>query len=114
MVRGLKSITYRERLRETGLFSLEKKARDILRAAYSYQDEKNYKESCLTLSALADRVRKSNGHKRQHGKFRLDMMTNFFTRRVVKPSNRLSTEAVDSLSLDVFTTWLDKATADPR
>lgn len=53
-------------------------------------------------SALADRIRKGNGHKRQPGKFRLDTMTNVFTVRVVKPGNRLPREAVDSLSLEVF------------
>lgn len=100
--RGLKDIAHRERLREMGLFSLAKGRLGPSKSCLQLPRWELYRQSRQTLSALADRIRKSSGHKRQHGKLQLDTMTSFFTRRVVKSRNRLPRGAVDSLSLGAF------------
>ena len=44
----------------------------------------------------------------KHRKFRLNMRKNFFPLRVTEPWNRLPREAVESPSLEIFKTRLDK------
>jgi len=44
----------------------------------------------------------------KHRKFRLNMRKNFFPLRVTEHCNRLPREAVESPSLEIFKTRLDK------
>jgi len=51
---------------------------------------------------------RGNGHKQKHRKFCLNMRKNFFPLRVTEPWHRLPREVVESPSLEVFKTHLDK------
>ncbi|KAM9614509.1 uncharacterized protein ACIBXB_021493 [Morphnus guianensis] len=103
MIRGLQHLSYEDRLRELGSFSLEKRqlqgdlraAFQCLKGAYRKVREGLFPRAC------SDRTR-GNGFKLKEGRIRLDM-------RVLRHGNELPREVVDALFLEVFKARLDGA-----
>ncbi|CAM4539814.1 unnamed protein product [Lepidochelys olivacea] len=113
IIRGLGHMTYEERLRELGLFSLQKRrVRGDLIAAFNYLNEGSKEDGAWPFSVVADDRTSSNGLKLQWGgESRLDIRKHYFTKRVVKHWNGLPREVVESPSLEVFKARFDKALA---
>jgi len=108
MVRGLAHLSYKERLRELGSFSLEKRRLSgDLRNAYKYLKDGCQEDGARLFSVVPNSRTRGNEHKLKHRKFQLNMKKNFFTLRVTEPWNRLPREVVESPSLEIFKTHLD-------
>jgi len=110
MIRGLEHLTYDERLREFGLFSLGKRRlRGDLTAAFQYLKGAYKKaEEGLFTKTGSDRAT-GNGFKLKEGRFPLDIRKKKLTMRVVRHWNRLPRDAVDTHSLEVLKATLDAA-----
>ena len=108
MMRGLEHLCYEERLRERGLFSLEKRKLrgDLVNASKHLQGGCQEDGARLFPVVPSDRTR-GNGHKLKQRKLQLNMKKNFFTLRVTEHWNRLPTGAVESPSLEIFQPRLD-------
>ncbi|PKU45523.1 hypothetical protein llap_4169 [Limosa lapponica baueri] len=109
-MRGLEHLSYEHRLRELGLFNLEKTClqRNPIAAFQNLNGAYKKAGEGLFTRAWSDRTG-DNGFKLKEGRFIFDTRDKFFSVRVLRHWNRLPTEVVDAPSLEVFKTMLDGA-----
>ncbi|KAK4819573.1 hypothetical protein QYF61_008250 [Mycteria americana] len=109
MIRGMEHLSYEDRLRELGLFSLEKrKLQGDLIVAFQYLKRAYKKDGDRLFSRPCSNRTRGNGFKPKKGRFRLDIRRKFSTMRVVKHGNRLPREVADAPSLEAFKVRLDR------
>ena len=111
MIRGLEHLLYKDRLRELGLFSLEKKRlQGDLIAAFRYLKGAFKQEGSQLFERVGNSRTRGNGFNLKEGRFRLDIRERFFTERVVRCWNSCSKRLwMPCPSLEVFKARLDGA-----
>ncbi|KAK4829391.1 hypothetical protein QYF61_003731 [Mycteria americana] len=102
MIIGMEHLSYEERLRELGLFSLEnRRLQEDLIAAFQYLKGAYKKDGDKLFSRACCNRTRDNSFKLKEGRSRLDVRKKIFTMRVVKHWHRLPREVVDAPSLEL-------------
>ncbi|KAK4832652.1 hypothetical protein QYF61_024680 [Mycteria americana] len=96
-IRRLEHLSYEERMRELGLFSLEKsRLQGDLTAVIQYLKGASKKAGDRLFNRACSNRTRGDGFKLKKGRFRLDIRKKVFTMRVAKHWNRLPREVVDA------------------
>ena len=102
MIHGMEHLSYKDRLRKLGLYSLEKRrlwAFLYLKGSYRKEGDRLFSRAC-------DDRTKRNCFELKEGRFRLDIRKRYFTVRLVRHWHRLPGNVVDALSLETLKVWL--------
>ncbi|XP_008120216.2 sepiapterin reductase isoform X2 [Anolis carolinensis] len=105
MIKGLENKPYEERLKELGMFSLQKRRlRGDMIAMYKYVKGSHGEEGASLFSAaLQTRTQGNKGFKLQERRFHLNIRKNFLTvRRAVRQWNSLPRSVVEAPSLEAL------------
>jgi len=110
MIRGMVHLSYDERLRELGLFSLEnRRLQEDLVPVFEYLKGAYTQDGDKLLSRTYCNSIRGSGFKLKAGRFRLDIRKNFCTMRVVKHWNRLPRDLSNAPPVETFKARLDGA-----
>ena len=110
MTQGMEHLSYEDRWKELGLFSLQKRRLwGDLRAAFQYLKGTYKKEEDRLFSrACCDRTR-GNRFQLKEKRFRLDIRKKYFTLRVMRHWCRLPRKVVNAPSLETYKVRVDAA-----
>ena len=97
VIQRLKHLSYDEKLRDLGLFSLEKRRLwgDLINI-HKYLKGKCKEDGARLFSVVPGNRRRGSGHKLKPGSFHLNIKKHFFSVRVTKHWYRLLREVVES------------------
>ena len=110
IIQGMEHLSYKDRLKELGLFSLEKRRlQSDLIAAFQYLKVSCWKEGDRLSSRICCDNTRGKRFQLKEGRFRQDISENFLTIRVARHWNGSPREVVDAPSLEVFKAKLDRA-----
>ncbi|XP_064278193.1 uncharacterized protein LOC135301750 [Passer domesticus] len=102
MIKGLENVSYEERLRKMGLFSLEKtRIKADLIDVYEYLKGGFQEDGARLCSVMPSNGTRGNRQKLMQRKFHLSMRKNFFTVKLTTDWNRLPREIVELLSAEI-------------
>ena len=113
IIRGLEHLPYKNRLRQLGLISLEKRRlqRDLTAPPSVPEGVWEKLGRDFLIRAGSNRTR-GKGFKLEESRFKVDIRKKFFTVRVARHWNRLPRGAVNAPSLEAFKTRLDGAVSN--
>jgi len=110
IIQELEHFSYKDRLRELGLFSLEQRRfwGDLIIASQYLKGDCKKEGDRLFSGMCCDWIR-GNGFELKEERFRLDIRKKFFTVRMVRHWHRLTREVMDAPSVEAFKARLDQA-----
>ena len=113
MIRGVENKPYEGRLKELGMFILEKRRlRGDMIALFKYLKGCHAEEGQNMLLIIPECRTRNNGRKLKEARFGLNIKENILTFREVRQWNQLPQELVSAPALEAFKINLDNSLAE--